>query len=125
MVDWKAAFVGAIVIIVLAILFGYVSPTNTWLSYVAAFIGGLVAGYLATGTMGDDAVNGFLAGAIAFIISFIILIALLGSAYGGYGYGIGDILVALLPTFIIGIIIEGIIAAIGAIVGHAVIPQKK
>ena len=125
MVDWKSAFVGAIVIIVLAILFGYVSPENTWLSYVAAFIGGLVAGYLATGTMGADAVNGFVAGAIAFIISFIILIALLGTAYGGYGYGLGDLFVALLPALIIGILIEGIVAAVGAIVGHAIIPQKK
>ena len=112
MIDWKAAFAGAMMILVLSALFGLIHAAiesedtdvvivTMILGVAAALLGGMITGYLSRGLLASDAINGFIAGGIAAVIYFIISMALMWETYAMlsdyFGYGMVDVLIASIP----------------------------
>ncbi len=139
MIDWKASFAGAVMILVLSVLLGLIhaaieSDTSDVvmvtmiLGIAASLLGGMITGYLSRGLLASDAVNGFVAGGIAAVIYFIISMALMWDTYAMlsdyFGYGMADVLIASIPEIIINIMVMGIIASVGAIIGAILFSQE-
>lgn len=113
MINWKAILIGFILTIILAL---FLNPLiGEFGSYISIIIAGIVVGYLVKGSFKIGAIHGALIGVIGGLFALIILFLI-----GGF-----LIVNAEVFNFLIRMVIDIVLGAIGAILGTIFVGRNQ